>query len=316
MVYIRITSDVSYDHIYYTLDGTDPTTSSQEYTVPFPVYNNCTIKAMSVKDGWIDSNVVVMNLVVPVATPQVARIDGVTPDYCTIDILNKDDFEGTEGLKFFYTLDGTNPDPETSEWFSLGGLTVKQNGPVKILGGGDDSSPSRQIVELTVDGLQCQSPESFVWFSPEDKEAEVTLTCNTEGADIFYTLDGSTPGNQSYKYTGKFRVDHNCTLKAAADKDNLIISGVITQPIWVVLPVPSLFYKESSGIVIVSNMGSYDFSVMKIVYTLDGTEPKSTSRVYDERKGIPVTPGVTVKARAYGIQEVCSDVATIEIPEK
>lgn len=44
----------------------------------------------------------------------------------------------------------------------------------------------------------------------------VTITCATEGAHIYYTLDGSEPTSQSLEYNGPFVVDGPCTVKAIA----------------------------------------------------------------------------------------------------
>lgn len=44
----------------------------------------------------------------------------------------------------------------------------------------------------------------------------ITITCATEGAHIYYTLDGSEPTSQSLEYNGPFVVDGPCTVKAIA----------------------------------------------------------------------------------------------------
>lgn len=44
----------------------------------------------------------------------------------------------------------------------------------------------------------------------------VTITCATEGATIYYTTDGSTPTNESEEYTEVITVSENTTIKAIA----------------------------------------------------------------------------------------------------
>lgn len=50
---------------------------------------------------------------------------------------------------------------------------------------------------------------------------EITLTCATDGANIYYTLDGSTPTSSSTLYSddSKPTITRNCTLKAVAILD-------------------------------------------------------------------------------------------------
>jgi hypothetical protein len=43
--------------IYYTTDGSTPTTSSARYTGPILVILNTTVKAIAVRDGWSQSSV-------------------------------------------------------------------------------------------------------------------------------------------------------------------------------------------------------------------------------------------------------------------
>jgi len=47
------------EHIYYTIDGTTPSSSNgYEYTVPFTVSSSVVVKAVAAHDGWTDSEVV------------------------------------------------------------------------------------------------------------------------------------------------------------------------------------------------------------------------------------------------------------------
>ncbi|MDE5571355.1 MAG: chitobiase/beta-hexosaminidase C-terminal domain-containing protein, partial [Prevotella sp.] len=50
-------SNLPKSHIYYTLDGTDPTTESAEYTEPLNVTSACTVKAVAIAEGYLLSEV-------------------------------------------------------------------------------------------------------------------------------------------------------------------------------------------------------------------------------------------------------------------
>ena len=54
----------------------------------------------------------------------------------------------------------------------------------------------------------------------------VTITSTTEGADIYYTLDGSAPTTSSTEYTGPITISETATLKAIATKTGMNNSAV------------------------------------------------------------------------------------------
>ena len=53
---VTISSETSGATIYYTIDGTDPTSASTAYSAPIPVSTTTTIKAIAVKSGFVDSD--------------------------------------------------------------------------------------------------------------------------------------------------------------------------------------------------------------------------------------------------------------------
>ena len=57
---------------------------------------------------------------------------------------------------------------------------------------------------------------------------EVTITCATEGATIYYTTDGTEPTKESTLYEGAFTLTATTTVKAIAIKDGLVDSEIAT----------------------------------------------------------------------------------------
>ncbi len=55
--------------------------------------------------------------------------------------------------------------------------------------------------------------------SISDNQGVVTITCATEGASIYYTLDDSDPSVSSTLYKEPFEIQNDCTVKAIAVKD-------------------------------------------------------------------------------------------------
>ena len=54
---IGITSSTPNATIYYTLDGSTPTTNSPLYTGPFQINNTTTVKSLAVKNDFVDSEI-------------------------------------------------------------------------------------------------------------------------------------------------------------------------------------------------------------------------------------------------------------------
>jgi hypothetical protein len=67
---------------------------------------------------------------------------------------------------------------------------------------------------------------SFIYGSDAGEPVSVTLGSDTPGAEIHYTLDGSTPTRSSDLYTGPFYVLHDTTVSAIAYKDGMLPSPV------------------------------------------------------------------------------------------
>lgn len=69
----------------------------------------------------------------------------------------------------------------------------------------------------------------------------VTISCRTNGADIYYTLNGEDPTAASTKYTGAIAVTKSMTLKAIATKDGFENSAIAEADYTIEAPLP---YKD------------------------------------------------------------------------
>ncbi|MCL2774596.1 MAG: chitobiase/beta-hexosaminidase C-terminal domain-containing protein, partial [Oscillospiraceae bacterium] len=57
---------------------------------------------------------------------------------------------------------------------------------------------------------------------------DVTITCATDGASVYYTTDGSVPTTSSTLYTNKFTLTNSAAIKAIAVKDGMTDSSVVS----------------------------------------------------------------------------------------
>ena len=142
------------------------------------------------------------------------------------------------------------------------------------------------------------TPEFSVASGAVNSGTEVTITCATEGAKIYYTTDGSDPTASSTEYTDAINVTEAVTLKAIAVKDGMNNSAVASVSYTIKGTVSTPAFSVASGAV---NSGtsvtiSCATEGAKIYYTTDETEPTASSTEYTE--AISVTESVTLKAIA------------------
>lgn len=152
---IQITCATSGASIYYTTDGTEPSTSSTPYSAPFEVTKNTTIKAIAVKSGLLNSDVASVDISIALPTPVLAKQDGTAIDNCKIAITNVADYASYSGYKLVYTIDGSEPletgTTTTGEIAITANVTLK----VKAFCTGYDASAT---ATLAVSDLKVQTP--------------------------------------------------------------------------------------------------------------------------------------------------------------
>ena len=142
------------------------------------------------------------------------------------------------------------------------------------------------------------TPDFSVESSAVINGTEVTISCATEGAKVYYTTDGTEPTAKSKEYKAAIIVMPPMTIKAIAVKDGMnnsavasasyTIKGTVAIPVFGV--APGAVNSGTSVIITCSTEGA------KIYYTTDGSEPTASSTEYTT--AISITADVTIKAIA------------------
>lgn len=137
----------------------------------------------------------------------------------------------TSGAQIYYTLDGSEPTVSSTPY--SGPFTIPSSTTVKafaVAGGLDDSGVrSANFAILNRVAHPEISPPGGAYLDPPT----VTLSSETDGASIYYTLDGSTPDAQSIAYSGPFPVTDNARLRVIALKDGKNPSEIVQSDFFV-----------------------------------------------------------------------------------
>lgn len=157
--------------------------------------------------------------------------------------------------------------------------------------------------------VPAEIPENPVFETEQNRYYEyvdVELSCETQGASIYYTIDGSTPTAESILYDEPIHVTQSATINAIAIND--IYTSEVISASYIITDTPitespmisheSGFYDQRIEVSITSENGS------AIYYTLDGSTPTTESPLYHEP--IQISSSCTLKAIAVHPQKLDS----------
>jgi len=192
--------------IYYTINGNDPSTSSNLYTGPITIATSTTLKYMAVD---------MANNTSPIYT-QIYNIDTIPPTASATpsgSYYNSDQnviISMSEPGTIYYTTDGTIPTTSSSTYTNP--ITIASSTNLKYLAidlAGNKSPIYTEIYNILP--TSSATPTGGLYNSAQF----ITLIMNEPGT-IYYTTDGTTPTNNSNIYTNPLTVTSNTTLKYLA----------------------------------------------------------------------------------------------------
>jgi len=212
--------------IYYTLDGSTPTTSSIKYTSPITINESKTLKAIAVKTGMVNSEILAVEYIItlpghverPMASPTGGHYTSAQNVVLSCD---------THGADIYYTLDESTPTTSSIKYTSP--ITINESKTLKAIAvktGMVNSEILAVEYIITLPG-HVERPMASPTEGSYTSAQNVILSCNTYGAEIYYTLDGSTPTTSSIKYTSSIIINESKTLKAIAVKTGMINSEIL-----------------------------------------------------------------------------------------
>ena len=218
---VSITDSTSGSSIYYTTDGSTPTTASTKYTGAISVTTTETISAMASAAGYSNSAVgtATYTIQLPAATPTFSPVAGT---YATSQSVTISD--STAGATIYYTTNGTTPTTASTKY--VGAISVASSETLNAIatatGFSTSAVGSAAYAIQTSAATPAFSPAGGTYTSAQS----VVLSDTTAGATIYYTTNGTAPTTSSTKYTSPISVSATTTINAMAVATGYNNSGV------------------------------------------------------------------------------------------
>ena len=297
---IRLSTTTAGATIYYTVDGSTPTTKSSVYQGKLlKTTRDVQIRAIAVKNG-VSSAVM----------KKTFRIKTMYGDVTGDGNINQNDYSRLKNYiagktKYICT---DNADCNGSGGISSKDLTVLSqylNGTVKTL-------PSTAASTSTSTSTSSSIKRPGASITKIMGGQKVTLTCSTGGVTMYYTTNGTTPTTSSTKYTGPFIVDSTSTINAIAYKDGAI-STVRTFDVSVGTLKDVTADKSTTDIHTTALSVSLTSTAgARILYTTDGSDPRTSTTAVLYDKAITVNKNTVIKAFAQAKGYADTPVATFD----
>lgn len=305
---VKITSTTPGASIYYTTDGSTPSSSSAKYTAAVKVASSETLSAIATAIGDNNSAVAtaIYSITLPtVATPAFSPAGG---KYNAVQTVTMTD--ATTGAAIYYTTDGTTPTTSSTKYSAAVKVTSNETLNAMATATGYNNSAvatAAYMIALPTAATPTFSPAAGNYTSVQT----VTIKDATSGATIYYTTDGSTPTTSSAKYSAAIAVGGSETLKAVANASGYASSAVASAAYTITLPVAATptFSPAAGSYTSAQSVTIKDSTAgATIYYTTDGSAPTTSSTKYTA--AINVKTSETLNAIAAAKGDANSSVAT------
>jgi len=282
--------------IYYTTDGTTPTTASAQYTAALTVSATTTVKAFAVASGYTPSPVSSATYTISTPTAAGPTFSPAAGTYTAAQSVTLADT--TAGASIYYTTNGTTPTTASAKYSAA--ITVSATTTVKaiaVASGYTNSAVSSAT--YTISAPTAAAPTFSPAAGTYTAAQSVTLADTTAGASIYYTTNGTTPTTASATYSGAITVSATTTVKAIAVASGYTNSAVSSATYTISAPTAAApTFTPAAGAYTTTQTVTISDSTAgaAIYYTTNGTAPNTASAKYSAALTIAAT--TTVKAIA------------------
>jgi hypothetical protein len=192
--------------IYYTTNGSAPTTASALYGGPIAITQTTVIRALA-SAGGPSSASVSGTYTLRVATPTFSLAGGTYTSVQSVQIS-----DSTPGAAIYYTTNGSTPTTSSTPYG--GSIPVTQTTNLRAIavlsGWSNSNSPSATYT------LRVPTPTFSPGGGTYTGARTVTISDGRAGVQIYYTTNGSTPTTSSTRYTVPISVPSSRTVRAIA----------------------------------------------------------------------------------------------------
>ena len=113
--------------IYYTLDGSEPTSKSKSFNNPIKINKTTTLRAISIADGYRISDEVTYKYIYQVDIPQTNKKSGKYQGTISVKLSC-----ATNGAKIYYTTNGKTPTSKSTRYKGEK-IKIKKNTILKVI---------------------------------------------------------------------------------------------------------------------------------------------------------------------------------------
>lgn len=281
--------------IYYTTDGTQPSTSSAVFSSPIPISTTTSIYAMATYPGYPPSKVALAtySIVLPTAPPPMF-----SPTPSTFGSPQSVKLSNTVGLPMYYTIDGSIPTTGSTAYTTA--IAVSQNTTIRAITAafGYLTSAVASGVYQIQDPVPTFSPASGTYYAAQN----VAITDTNGAATIYYTTNGTTPSTSSTSCINPctIAVSSTSTIKAIASGGGYSGSNVAVATYTIAANAPTFspsagtYYSAQTVTISDTTTGA------TIYYTTNGTFPSTSSSSCSSPCAVAVAVTTTIRAMAAG----------------